>query len=128
MSQACETWRVEPGACDARGSQIAAAAAAREALSGRVRAFFGSHDLLLCPVSMVAPFDVGVRWGDARLSATPGASLRRTACVTAGVARCLMGLMLCSMPSVSARCRCPETISVTLVRGQVGGGGRGRAL
>jgi len=50
-----------------RGSQIAAAAAAREALSGRVRAFFGSHDLLLCPVSMVAPFDVGVRWGETPL-------------------------------------------------------------
>ncbi len=84
-----------------RGSQIAAAAAAREALSGRVRAFFGSHDLLLCPVSMVAPFDVGVRWGDTPLLTTSGASLRSTACATAGVARCLMGSMLFSMPPAS---------------------------
>ena len=41
--------------------QVAAAAGAQAALCKRVAAFFGGHDFLLCPATMVAPFDADVR-------------------------------------------------------------------
>lgn len=41
--------------------QVAAAADAQAALCERVATFFGSHDFLLCPATMVAPFDAEVR-------------------------------------------------------------------
>ena len=42
-------------------TQVAAAAGAQAALCKRVATFFGSHVFLLCPATMVAPFDAEVR-------------------------------------------------------------------
>ncbi|KAK9825914.1 hypothetical protein WJX81_005853 [Elliptochloris bilobata] len=54
-------WQIEAG-LRLTESEVAAAVAAQAALCQRVDAFFESHDFLLCPVTMVAPFDAEVRW------------------------------------------------------------------
>ena len=54
-------WNIEKGLALAPG-EIFRAMSARAGLVRRVAAFFGPHDLLLCPAAPVPPFDVGHRY------------------------------------------------------------------
>jgi amidase len=57
-------WNIEKGMA-LTGERIGWALRARAQIVARARAFFGTYDLLLCPATIVAPFDVTVRWPDA---------------------------------------------------------------
>ncbi|HEX6093840.1 MAG TPA: amidase family protein, partial [Dongiaceae bacterium] len=54
-------WNIEHGLKVTAGD-IARAELARGTLYHRIVRFFQTHDLLLCPVAPVAPFDVKTRW------------------------------------------------------------------
>jgi amidase len=54
-------WNVEKGLA-LTGAEIGAALRARGVLMGRMRAFFRSYDLLLCPATIVPPFPVEQRY------------------------------------------------------------------
>jgi amidase len=56
-------WNIEKGLALDAGA-IGRAERARTALYERVLAFFGTHDLLLCPAAIVPPFDAGTIWID----------------------------------------------------------------
>ena len=45
-----------------RGSDVAAAMMRHGTLMERVRRFFGSHDVLVCAVNQVPPFDASITW------------------------------------------------------------------
>jgi amidase len=57
-------WNIEQGMA-LTGEQIGWALRARAQSVARARAFFQTYDLLLCPATIMAPFDVSVRWPDA---------------------------------------------------------------
>jgi amidase len=55
------TWNIERGH-ELTVADLSRATTAWAALAERVSAFFGSFDLLACPVSQVAPFGVELDW------------------------------------------------------------------
>lgn len=61
MIKADLVWNIEKGLA-LTGEQIAAALRARGAIMARVRAFFETYDLLLCPATIVPPFPVEQRY------------------------------------------------------------------
>ena len=54
-------WNIEKGLA-LTGAEIATAEAQRGAMFAKMRAFFGTYDLLLCPTTIVAPYPVEQRY------------------------------------------------------------------
>ncbi|MCB2102160.1 MAG: amidase, partial [Rhodobacterales bacterium] len=57
-------WNIEKGLA-LTADEIARATATREAIVARTAAFFDTYDLLICPATIVPPFDVDQRYVEA---------------------------------------------------------------